>query len=763
MRSFVLSFLVLIVLSCHGQELKISEIMKGEEFVGALPDNLRILPNDQVVFTWKRDTDEARSYYTLKNNEPYLLSDKELNILPLEGYVWSADKKFAVYARKGNLFIWNVSQPLPNSLIISSDYISNVGLSNQDQWVYFTCDNNLRYIDLKSHSVKQLTNFITSSAPSKSEKDFLERQQFELFNFIKDQEKEHPSSSLLPAPIYIGSDQIQQLQLSPDGTLISYVLEQVVDSERTKVQHHITDNGYTQIANARPKVGRMENKYSFYLFSVEDGKTNQFDFEQLSNLNKAPEFYKEYGKTDYLNKGVVFHGPYYNSKGNRAVLEIKSLDNKNRWIVELDLKELNFSEVVYERDEAWIGGPGISGWNEVPGTLGWLGENEFYFQSEETGYSHLYAFDLVIRKKRALTNGKYEVHEVIKGKTSEQLYVLTNQLHPGSRNCYLLNTKTANVQPVLVDPGKYEVVFSRDFGRVYSLYSYKNKPTELYVSENSLKSKPKQLTFSLTSDFKSYPWYDPEIVTIKAKDGKYIYARLYEPEESLKNGAGVIFVHGAGYLQNAHNYWSLYYREYMFHNLLRDQGYTILDIDYRASEGYGRDWRTGIYRHMGGLDLSDQMDGREYLIAKCGVKEERIGIYGGSYGGFITLMALLTEPGKFKCGAALRSVTDWAHYNHEYTSNILNTPEEDSIAFRQSSPIYFAENLKDPLLMLHGMVDDNVQFQDVVRLSQRFIELGKENWEMAVYPVEPHGFKTATSWTDEYTRIYKLFETHLRP
>ena len=125
-------------------------------------------------------------------------------------------------------------------------------------------------------------------------------------------------------------------------------------------------------------------------------------------------------------------------------------------------------------------------------------------------------------------------------------------------------------------------------------------------------------------------------------------------------------------------------------------------------------------------------------------------------------MALLTEPGKFKCGAAIRSVTDWAHYNHEYTSNILNTPVTDSIAFRRSSPIYFAEGLQDHLLMLHGVLDDNVQFQDVVRLSQRLIELGKENWELALFPLEPHGFKEASSWIDEYKRILKLFEENLR-
>ena len=163
-------------------------------------------------------------------------------------------------------------------------------------------------------------------------------------------------------------------------------------------------------------------------------------------------------------------------------------------------------------------------------------------------------------------------------------------------------------------------------------------------------------------------------------------------------------------------------------------------------------------------DLSDQVDGARYLVRNEGVDASRIGLYGGSYGGFITLMALFTADDTFKSGAALRSVTDWAHYNHGYTSRILNLPHEDEEAYEQSSPIYFAENFRPDqhLLILHGMVDTNVHFSDVVRLAQRLIELGKEDWELAVYPAERHGFELASSWTDEYTRILKLFERTLK-
>ena len=165
---------------------------------------------------------------------------------------------------------------------------------------------------------------------------------------------------------------------------------------------------------------------------------------------------------------------------------------------------------------------------------------------------------------------------------------------------------------------------------------------------------------------------------------------------------------------------------------------------------------------MGGKDLTDNVDAAGYLVKTYDVDAKKIGIYGGSYGGFITLMAMFTTPDVFAAGAGLRSVTDWANYNHGYTANILNEPFNDSLAYRRSSPIYYAEGLKGHLLMCHGMVDVNVHFQDIVKLSQRLIELKKDNWELAVYPMEDHGFVEPTSWMDEYKRIYKLYETSLK-
>jgi len=308
--------------------------------------------------------------------------------------------------------------------------------------------------------------------------------------------------------------------------------------------------------------------------------------------------------------------------------------------------------------------------------------------------------------------------------------------------------------------GGHTVAVSPNDQLLADVYSTANRPPELYLMRNQPGAVESRLTLSPTAEWLSFPWIKPEIVMIPASDGAKVPARIYHPKDmgAQPNGAAVIFVHGAGYLHNVDNYWSYYFREYMFNHYLASKGYVVIDMDYRGSAGYGRDWRTAIYRHMGGRDLQDEVDGSNYLHEKFGIDPMRVGMYGGSYGGFMTLMAMFTEPTHFGAGAAIRSVTDWAHYNHWYTSRILNQPDKDTVAYHQSSPIYFADGLQGHLLMLHGMVDDNVNFQDIVRLTQRLIELGKKNWDLAVYPVERHDFVRPTSWADEYGRIYDLFD-----
>jgi dipeptidyl aminopeptidase/acylaminoacyl peptidase len=520
-------------------------------------------------------------------------------------------------------------------------------------------------------------------------------------------------------------------------------------------------DGYSKTINARAKVGIEEPSHQLALSDIEKDSVYFVDFSKLSDIRKKPAYLND-TSTYEKDREIIMHSLKFTKNASQALCDIRSYDNKDRWIVLIDLGTGKFKEIDHQHDDAWIGGPGISSWNEEEGTLGWLKDDKTaYFQSEVSGYSHLYLYSISTNKKEQLTDGKWEVHQVMLSQDGSKFYITGNRSHPGNRDFLSYDISAHKLIPILTQDGYHDVVLSPDEKTLAMRFSDKNEPWELYLAPNIQNTKKIRITDSRTPNFKSYNWTEPKVITFKGSDNTDVYARLYEPTIDKKNSAAIIFVHGAGYLQNAHNYWSNYYREYMFHHLLMDNGFTVLDIDYRASEGYGRDYRTAIFRHMGGRDLQDHLDGKNYLVNKLGIDSNRVGIYGGSYGGFITLMAMLSTPGKFNCGAALRSVTDWAHYNHEYTSNILNYTDTDPEAYKRSSPIYFAKNLQGKLLMLHGMVDDNVQFQDVVRLSQRFIELGKENWELAVFPVESHGFKESYSWNDEYRRIYELFYSEL--
>jgi dipeptidyl aminopeptidase/acylaminoacyl peptidase len=366
--------------------------------------------------------------------------------------------------------------------------------------------------------------------------------------------------------------------------------------------------------------------------------------------------------------------------------------------------------------------------------------------------------------RRQRTKGKWEVlsAELTPDRTAWLLH--TSEVSPFDRHAYLLSLSASPPVRLTAEEGGHTVALAPGGKQLADVFSTADRPPELFLQPAGAGGRRSRLTISPTAEWLTFPWIRPAIVMIPASDGVPVPARIYRPADlgARPNGAAVIFVHGAGYLHNVHHYWSSYFREYQFNHLLASKGYVVLDLDYRASAGYGRDWRVAIYRHMGGRDLEDQVDAVRWLRQSFGIEPERVGIYGGSYGGFITLMALFTRPGWFGAGAALRPVTDWAHYNHPYTASILNEPQEDSVAYRRSSPIYFAEGLEDPLLIAHGMVDVNVHFQDVVRLTERLIELGKTGWELAPYPVEDHGFVRPESWTDEYRRILELFERSLR-
>ncbi len=777
MKNFFSTTFLLFSIFIFSQNLQLEEIMKGNEFIGQQPSNQRwSVDGKTIYFDWnpKNEIGDKTYYWQQGFSEPKLLPKTEYNFSEIQ---YQGQEKFEVvyYTNQGALFSFN-KKTKENKIIYQTALgINSIQRGINSNIIYFQQNRNVYQLNVTNFQLLQVTNFKSGAAiDNKNNDSFLVSQQKELFQFVNEEnaksewnKKQTEETKLkFPSEIFYNSNVLESVKINPNGKFVTYRLSEYPTSKETKVENFITSDGYTKNKSAREKVSINNiSKHKMYVYNVEKDTVIQISFSNLTGVKIFPKYYQEYDNlkdSELVEKSISMQAPVYNTTGNLAVFEARSLDNKDRWILQLNLETAAITELDHQHDEAWIGGPGIPGYNFGGGTLGFLADNKtIYFQSEATGFSHLYTYNLETKKKNQLTQGKWEVRDVVLSKLSNSFYLTTSEIHPGNNSFYKLDINSGKKTAILTNDGAYEIQLSPDETKLAIRYSYINKPWEVFVADNKSYPTVKQITFSTSNEFKKYNWKTPEVISFKAADGTDVYARVYNPKVENKNKAAIIFVHGAGYLQNAHKYWSTYHREYMFHNMLSDLGYTVLDVDYRASDGYGRDFRTGIYRHMGGSDLSDQLEGKKYLVEKLGIDANKVGIYGGSYGGFITLMALLTKPGEFKAGAALRSVTDWAHYNQGYTANILNFPETDPEAYKKSSPIYFANNLQDKLLMLHGMVDDNVQFQDIVRITQRFIELGKKDWDLAVFPVEAHGFQKSYSWTDEYRRILELFNENL--
>ncbi len=755
--------------------------MQDPSWMGTFPSNITWGPNsDYIYFDNNPDKNPSDSLYRVSIENPKQIEkvswQEENKLLPSSGDFNKA-RNMKVYTRHGDLYLYKLEKQEEQKLLELNGSISNPQFLNDETRLSFILADNAFVFDLESGGIKKLTNINSGTKEEKKEKELSAQEQWlqdENLELLEEVRKRHENKKSQktyrdltagpkPFTFYTGGKQVRNLTVSPTGNYVTFQLISSTDAKDTGVPDYTDLSGFTVNLPARSKVGGGQTTMEAMIYNLEKDTVYQVRTGNLPGIKDLPDYVQDYPDKVWAEevREVYPNGPWFSNDGKKAVMVIRSEDNKDRWIARLDLETGELTSLDRQRDEAWIAGPGI-GYSWSGGDIGWLNDNEtIYFQSEESGYSHLYLLNFNSGKKKQLTKGNFEVFDPKLSNDGKTFYLTTSKVHSGERHFYKMPVRGGKMQQLTSLTGNNEVNLSPNEKYMAIRYSYSNKPWELYVKETSAEAQAKQVTSGQSPEFKDYNWRDPQLVKFKAEDGAMVPARLYKPTQEANNGAAVIFVHGAGYLQNVHKWWSSYFREYMFHNLLTDLGYTVLDIDYRGSAGYGRDWRTGIYRHMGGKDLSDQVDGVKYLIAEHGVDPEKVGIYGGSYGGFITLMAMFTEAETFESGAALRSVTDWAHYNHGYTSNILNEPVNDPIAFRRSSPIYFAAGLEGNLLIAHGMIDINVHFQDVVRLAQRLIELEKDNWEMAVYPVEDHGFTQPSSWTDEYKRILKLFNETL--
>ena len=759
--------------------LTVDSIMRGPELVGNPPNNLRWSGDSkELFFEWLIPKDDQPSTWVVGRDggSPRRLSEAERRIAPPANGQWDARRRRILGVDRGDIVIIDTVDRKRIDVTRTTGNESSPRWARNETHVTFVRDNSLFIVPVDhvgGGTVVQLTDVSarrTDPRLSDSQK-FIKEEEPRIIDWVEQEaarrkrREDLDRTRALPRFELSERQNIADAALSGDGKFAFLVVNDRAQSRTAQVPRFVSESSFTEEIQARTFVGDAQDRRRIAVLNLESGEAVWAGLDGVSDpiaIPKPPfgDEPRPAAKPDPAPKREVRWGnPILSPDGRIAVSSVRAADNSERWFATIDPATGKSTVLDHIKDDAWV----------RDGGQGWLQDNKrMWFLAEHDGWMHLYTVDATAAApaKKQLTSGTFEIDSVELSTDGRTFYFRSTEIHPGERHVYAMSVDGGARTKLTSKTGSHDGAIAPDNTTFGLVSSSANRPPEVFLMANRAGATATKITTSSAPEWSSYNWVEPQLITYKSRDGKDVYARLFTPEmlgaKRDPKAPAVVFVHGAGYAQNAHKYWSSYYREYMFHHLLASKGYVVLDPDYRASAGYGRDWRTAIYRWMGGHDLNDVVDGAAYLVKAQKVNAGRIGVYGGSYGGFITLMALFTSPDTFAAGAALRPVTDWAHYNHGYTSNILNEPQSDSEAYRKSSPIYFAEGLKSPLLIAHGMVDTNVHFQDSVRLVQRLIELRKENWEIAPYPVEDHGFVEATSWADEYKRILKLFETNLK-
>ena len=749
------------------QPLTLRDAARNNRWLGLGVRDVRWAPDGRTVyFRWNlhptsEDVPDEDPWFRAPADGSWTeaVPSAALEAIPGNRVVWSSDGTKAAWTRAGSVYLYDADSA-PRRVVSLTTSAEDVRFVANDTALDFESDEALYRYHLASGAVQIVAARVTKAAESDTEAAaWLAEEQRALLQHLRRQDQRQAraeaagrlTNPALPQPLpVLATETIDQIQLSPDGRYVTFrARKRAANRPPTQYIDYVDASGYSRVREARAKVGEPRDRFRLGVVVYDPTVVPDSVAVRWIDLAEAGD------------QHTIPHGPLWNLEGTRGVVPFIGEDHQDLWYAEIDLENASATVLTHDHDDAWIGGPPVQANYRQPALMAWLPGDHFVFASERSGWSHLYLMkpDGGIS---ALTEGAWEVRSAALSRDRTTWLVQAGREHPAADHLYTMPARGGTMDRLTDKPGRHVGYLSPDGSRLAVVFGDNVTMPDLYIGASAPEAVRQRVTRSGTDAYYRHPLVQPEIVSFTHPDGGPLWAALYKPATPNPERAAVLHIHGGGYRQFAHRGWSVYgYATHLgFLHYLLEQGYTVLDFDYRGSAGFGRDYRADIARSMGIKDVDGAVAAAAYLVDKHGIDSTRIGLYGVSYGGFMTLMAQFRYPGVFAAGIARAPVTDWAHYSDGWTSRILGVPHEDPEAYRRSSPIYYAEGLSDALLITHGLVDNNVHFQDTARLIQRLIELEKD-FEVMVYPVEPHTIQTEASRYDYARRAAAFFEEHL--
>lgn len=689
------------------QQISLEEIWSGKFYPKTI-DNYISMKDGKHYTILSDDGINKYSYKSFQKTETVLQGK-------FSDYLYSPDEQFLLLEKKaipiyrrsklGIYELYNVKTQT-YSKIFDRNPIQEPTFSPDGSKIAFVFENNIYYQEIASGKVTQVT---TDGIKNK------------IINGISDWVYEEELGF------------VRNFQWSPDGKYIAFV--RFDESKVKEVDIPIYDkNLYPEhFIFKYPKAGEENSKVSLHIYNLEKNFTLPITLNTIENY--------------YIIK--IRFSPI----GNLMLITSNRLQNK------MDISSINpengeLKKLFSESSKTWIDTDNIF--------LDFLYSGDFIINSGRNGFNHLYLYDLYGKLIKPITKGNWEITEVLGiDKKNQSIFFQSTERGPNNRVIGVAEIKTAKQKIITQEKGTHEAKFSSDFSFFVDKFSTANTPPVYTLRDNSgnilktLEDNSNLLSFASKKEIRLL-----EFINIPNEKGENLYAYIIKPKnfDPNKKYPVLMYVYGGPGIQTVNNSWDPF--NYWWHQMLAQQGYIIVSADGRGTGGRGENFKKITYKNLGNYELEDQIAVAKWLKSQPYIDENRVGIWGWSFGGYLTSLCMTKGGNIFKTGIAVAPVTNWRFYDTIYTERFLRTPQENSSGYDNNSPIKFSQNLQGNYLIIHGTADDNVHFQNSVEMINSLIQYGKQ-FDMAIYPDRNHGIYGGKTRFQLYQKMTDYIKTHL--
>lgn len=731
--SAILALLFFLCAAPQAEELTLERLFDSPALEGETIKGLKVAPDgSRVTFLRGKESDYERLdlwEYHIKDKKTRLLFDSDrlhtgdenlsdeekarrerlrLSGSGIVSYEWSKDGKALVFPLAGDVYYWRVgSGQTAEKVVATPEFETDVQLSPRGRYLSYIRDQNLYVLDLTTRQEKALSQGGGGAI------------KYGMAEFVAQEEMQRMTG-------YWWSDDESKI------ALIRVDESPVAEVERSEIY---ADEIKT-IVQRYPFAGTANAQVALGIVSLVDGKTSWVDL--------GPE-------TDFYLPRVK-----WTKDSNLLSYQWQSRDQKTLQLRLVRWPEMTQRTLLTETSPTWI---------NLHDDLHFLkGGGRFLWASERDGYKHLYLYSMEGKQLAQVTRGPWVVDEVEHfDDATGQVWFTGRADTPLERHLYAVASGQGGKPRRLSQAaGMHDITFSKDGSIYVDLFSTATTPPQASLHDN----RGSRLTWLLENKVEpGHPlhpyqdsWISPVFSSLTTPDNVTLYYRLYRPAD-YDNGAKhpvLVYLYGGPRAQRVTRSWG---SDTAFCQYMAQQGYAVFTLDNRGSTARGKAFEDPIHLAMGGIEVADQVLGVKTLRSLPWVDPERVGIHGSSYGGYLTLMALFKEPEYFRAGAAGAPVTSWNLYDTHYTERYLGHPDSPGGVYEKASVFPYAAELKRPLLVYHGMADDNVLFTHSTRLYQYLQDRAIPFMAMD-YPGKKHRFSGKTTSMHRVGTIRQFFDLH---